>query len=281
MIGHQILLGLNKESYLIHAHFKNKKSKQSYLKSINTIFHYIELTETNITEFLININPEIIINAAGITIRKLEQFSLKQIIFINSLLPNILNDWCEQNNAKLIHFSTDCVFSGYKGNYLETDKTDAIDLYGKTKSLGEVKSENCITLRSSMIGFELYNKTELLEWIFKNQNKSINGFSNVIYSGITTTLMSKIIIKIITDFPNLTGLYNISSSPISKYYLLKKINTIFNLNTEIKAIESNSSNKSLLYDSFLNKTKIEIPDWDTMLNELKNTWLLNKHIYEN
>ncbi len=132
-----------------------------------------------------------------------------------------------------------------------------------------------------MIGFELYNKTELLEWIFKNQNKSINGFSNVIYSGITTTLMSKIIIKIITDFPNLTGLYNISSSPISKYYLLKKINTIFNLNTEIKAIESNSSNKSLLYNSFFNKTKIEIPDWDTMLNELKNTWLLNKHIYEN
>ena len=215
------------------------------------------------------------------TIRRANDVSLNQIIFTNSLLPNILNKWSEKNNCRLIHFSTDCVFSGKKGNYKENDITDALDIYGKTKSLGEVNSDYCLTLRSSMVGFELNNKTELLEWVFKNQNKSINGYSNVIYSGITTSLMSKIIIRIINDFPNLTGIYNVSSAPVSKYYLLKKINTIFDLNIEIKSTESKASDKSLVYSRFFNKTRIEIPKWDSMLQELKETWVLNKYIYEN
>ena len=183
MIGHQILLGLLKENFLIHAHFKQKKEKQNFLKSKNTVFHFFEITAVNIQEFLLSINPDIIINAAGVTIRRVNNdVSLNQIIFTNSLLPNILNKWSEKNNCRLIHFSTDCVFSGKKGNYKENDITDALDIYGKTKSLGEVNSDYCLTLRSSMVGFELNNKTELLEWVFKNQNKSINGYSNIIYS---------------------------------------------------------------------------------------------------
>ena len=281
MIGHQILLGLQKENLKINAHFKKKRSNQKFLKSDNTKFHFIKITAINIHKFLESVNPDVIINAAGITIRKLDKYSLEEIIFSNSLLPNILNSWSGKNNCRLIHFSTDCVFSGKKGKYLEDDITDALDIYGKTKSLGEVKSNYCLTLRSSMIGFELNNKTELLEWIFKNHNKTINGFSNVIYSGITTSLMSRILLKILNDYPNLTGIFNISSTPISKFYLLKKINTIFDLNIEIKPTESKAIDKSLIYSNFFNKTGIEIPDWDSMLNELKETWLLNKHIYEN
>ena len=281
MIGHQILLGLQKENLKINAHFKKKRSNQKFLRSDNTKFHFIEITATNIHNFLESVNPDIIINAAGITIRKLDKYSLEQIIFSNSSLPNILSSWSEKNNCRLLHFSTDCVFSGKRGKYLEEDITDALDVYGKTKSLGEVKSNNCLTLRSSMIGFELNNKTELLEWIFKNHGKTINGFSNVIYSGITTLLMSRIIVKILIDYPNLNGIYNISSTPLSKFYLLKKINTIFDLNIEVKSIKSRAIDKSLVYSNFFNKTGIEIPDWDSMLNELKEAWLLNKHIYEN
>jgi len=281
MIGHQILLGLQKENLKINAHFKKKRSNQKFLKSDNTKFHFIEISAANIHNFLESVNPDVIINAVGITIRKLDKHSLEQIIFSNSLLPNILSSWSEKNNCRLLHFSTDCVFSGKRGKYLEDDITDALDVYGKTKSLGEVKSNNCLTLRSSMIGFELNNKTELLEWIFKNHGKTINGFSNVIYSGITTSLMSRIVVKILNDHPNLNGIYNISSMPISKFNLLKKINTIFDLNIEIKSIKSRAIDKSLVYNNFFNKTGIEIPDWDSMLNELKEAWLLNKHIYEN
>ena len=280
MIGHQVLIGLLKENFLIHAHFKKKKSKQDFLKSKNTIFHFLEISEDNIEEFLVDINPDIIINTAGVTTRREKESTINQIKFTNSLLPNILSNWSEKNGCRLIHFSTDCVFSGEKGNYKDDDKPDALDTYGKTKSLGEVRGTNTLTLRSSMIGFELYNKTELLEWVLSNQNKSINGFSNVIYSGITTSLMSKIVNKIINDFPDLSGIYNVSSAPISKYSLLKKINAIFDLNIKIKSIESKASNKSLDYSNFFMKTGIEIPDWDSMLKELKKAWLLNKHIYE-
>ena len=281
MIGHQMLLGFSKEIFQIHAHFKSKKPKQDFLKSKNTIFYYFEIRALNIEKFLSKVNPDIIINAAGITIRRAKEASINQILFANSLLPNILNNWVEKNNSRLIYFSTDCVFSGQKGKYNEADVTDALDTYGKTKSLGEVTGSNALTLRSSMIGFELYNKTELLEWVFKNEEKNISGFSNVIYSGITTNLMAKIVISIIKNFPDLNGLYNISSIPITKYSLLKKINDIFDLNIEIESVESKPSDKSLVFENFYNKTGIEIPNWDSMLLELKNSWLLNKHIYEN
>lgn len=281
MIGHQILIGLLKENFLINAHFKKKKSKHNYLKSENIIFHFLEITQENINEFLVDINPDIIINAAGVTTRREKESTINQIKFTNSLLPKILSSWSEKNNCRLIHFSTDCVFSGSKGSYKDNDEPDAFDTYGKTKSLGEVSGTNTLTLRSSMIGFELYNKTELLEWVYSNKNKTINGFSNVIYSGITTTLMSKIVIKIINDFPYLNGIYNISSAPISKYSLLKKINDIFDLNIKVESVESRPSDKSLESGRFSNKTGIEIPNWDLMLNELKDNWLLNKYIYEN
>ena len=281
MIGHQVLIGLLKENFLIHAHFKKKKSKHDFLKSKNTIFHFLEISEDNIEEFLLDINPDIIINTAGVTTRREKESTINQIKFTNSILPNILSSWSEKNDCRLIHFSTDCVFSGEKGNYQDNDKPDALDTYGKTKSLGEVSGTNTLTLRSSMIGFELYNKTELLEWVLSNKNKTINGFSNVIYSGITTTLMSKIVIKIIEDFSDLKGIYNISSSPISKYSLLKKINDIFDLNIKIESVEYKSSDKSLESSRFFNKTGIKIPNWDLMLKELKDSWLLNKDIYEN
>lgn len=281
MIGHQILIGLIKENFLIHAQFKKKKLKHDYLKSENTIFHILEITQENIEKFLVDINPDIIINAAGVTTRREKESTINQIKFTNSLLPKILSSWSEKNNCRLIHFSTDCVFSGSKGGYKDNDESDAFDTYGKTKGLGEVSGTNTLTLRSSMIGFELYNKTELLEWVYSNKNKIINGFSNVIYSGITTTLMSKIVIKIIHYFPYLKGIYNISSAPISKYSLLKKINDIFDLNIKVESVEYKPSDKSLESIKFSSETGIEIPSWDLMLNELKDNWLLNKDIYEN
>ena len=180
MIGHQVLFGLLKENFLIHAHFKKKKSKHDFLKSKNTIFHFLEITQYNIEEFLVDINPDIIINAAGVTTRREKESTINQIKFTNSLLPNILSSWSEENGCRLIHFSTDCVFSGDKGSYKDSDEPDALDTYGKTKSLGEVGGSNSLTLRSSMIGFELYNKTELIEWVLSNKNKTINKrFNNI------------------------------------------------------------------------------------------------------
>ena len=192
-----------------------------------------------------NLCPDFIINAAGITIRRGVNNKIHRTILINSALPHLLAEWTKMNNKKLIHFSTDCVFSGKTGFYSELSLPDAEDLYGKTKALGEVSNSNTLTLRASMIGRELENKTELLEWFLKQIDSDIYGFSKVIYSGISTNRMAEYIFKIINDYPEMHGIYNVSSTPISKHDLLRLFNLYFNKTTNIICDESYKSNKDL------------------------------------
>ena len=130
-----------------------------------------------------------------------------------------------------------------------------------------------------MVGREIFNKTELLEWVVSNKNKKINGYENVIYSGVTTLWMSKTIVKILTKLPELNGIYNISSEPISKYDLISKINKHFKLNIDIEADRSFFSNKSLNSNKFFLKSKIKKPDWDEMLLNLYNDNKKNNNLY--
>jgi dTDP-4-dehydrorhamnose reductase len=195
------------------------------------------------------------------------------------VLPKKIDSWCKINQKRQIHFSTDCVFSGSKGDYKDLDNPDAKDNYGFTKGNGEVNSKHTLTLRSSMIGREIFNKTELLEWIIANKNNKIKGYNKAIYSGITTLWMSEIVLKILNDFPTLNGIYNISSKPISKFELITKINELFKLNLDIEKDSSFSSNKSLNSNKFFNETKFDKPNWDSMLLDLYNDSLKNKIQY--
>jgi dTDP-4-dehydrorhamnose reductase len=191
-----------------------------------------------------------------------------------------LNEWVCNYNKRLIQLSTDCVFSGRKGNYLVNDIKDAYDLYGSTKSLGEIiDSKFAITLRGSMIGRELENKTELFEWFLKQSNKNIKGFSKVIYSGITTVKMAEIVLRIINYYPNLTGIYNISAKPISKFDLLKLCNEHFGINAIIEMDNNYSSNKNLISDKFFNEIGIEQPNWVGLISQLKDDCLINNSLY--
>jgi len=195
-------------------------------------------------------------------------------------LPHFLNEWVCLNNKKLIHLSTDCVFSGEKGNYNEKDPKDSKDLYGLTKSLGEVIDSNCaLTLRGSMIGRELENKTELLEWFLLQKNNKIKGFSEVVYSGITTVKMAEIILIILKKFPKLSGLYNISSKPISKFDLLNLCNIYFDVNAIIIADNSYISNKNLISENIFKQLKIEQPNWVTLIKKLVDDSLENNYLY--
>jgi dTDP-4-dehydrorhamnose reductase len=226
------------------------------------------------------IKPDIILNACGITIRRGVEKVKSNTILLNSVLPHFLNEWVTSNNKRLIQFSTDCVFSGRKGDYLDNDYKDAYDLYGTTKSLGEIiDSKFAITIRGSMIGRELENKTELFEWFLKQSNKNIKGFSEIIYSGITTVKMAEIVLRIICHYPNLTGIYNISSKPISKFDLLKLCNKHFDINAIIEMDKSYSSNKNLISDKFFNEIEIEQPSWEGLIRELKDDCLINNNLY--
>ena len=130
-----------------------------------------------------------------------------------------------------------------------------------------------------MIGREIFNKTELLEWVISKKRKKIKGFDRVIYSGITTLWMSELIVKILKEYPALSGIYNISSQPISKFDLITKINKLFKLNIDIEKDSSFSSNKSLNSNKFFNVTNVDRPKWDSMLLNLYYDSINNKSLY--
>ncbi len=277
MIGHKMAQTLSNSNFEIHL---NSRVHKEFLEKIfpKCQIYQFDFLKQDILELLNKVFPDCIINTAGITIRRGSE-NLENAIKLNSELPNKIDSWCKINKKRQIHFSTDCVFSGSKGNYLDIDIPDAKDNYGFTKGKGEVNSEFTLTLRSSMIGRELFNKTELLEWIIENRNKKIKGFDKAIYSGITTLWMSEMVVKILNEFSTLNGIYNISSQPISKFELITKINELFKLNIDIEKDSSFSSNKSLNSNKFFSQTKFDKPIWDFMLLDLYNDSLKNKSLY--
>jgi dTDP-4-dehydrorhamnose reductase len=278
MIGHKIAQSLE-DFELILASRKSISSKSIGIINGKMVLH--NLITDSLDLLLDNTTPDIIINCAGITTRRGVEDNIVNTELLNSDLPHKLDSWANLNSKKLIHFSTDCVFSGNRGNYLDNDFADAEDIYGKSKALGEVNSPNTLTIRCSMIGRELYNFTELFEWLKKNKNKKIEGYSKVFYSGITTVRMGKILNQILNKNLNLSGIYNISSTPISKFDLLVKLSKAFNLNVDIKQNKNNKSNKVLISEKFTEITGIYPPNWDDLISEFKEDCNKYKGLYKN
>ena len=283
MIGHKMYQTISKIHKDTWVTLRKSLSNYSYSDIYNPekVIDNIDLINFQIILNQLNkINPDIVINACGITIRRGIETLKSNSIILNSALPHFLNEWVTSNNKRLIHFSTDCVFTGAKGDYLDNDNKDAYDLYGSTKSMGEViDSKYAITLRGSMIGSELENKTELFEWFLKQKNKKIKGFNKVIYSGITTTKMAEIVLKLIDQYQNLSGVYNISSKPISKFELLKLWNNLFDINANIEIDNNYTSNKNLISDNFYRTISMEQPDWVELSSQLNNDNLLHNNLY--
>jgi len=280
MIGHKIYQSLSKtESNLILTSRKAKESLPFDFDNVTLL--KLDICKDDLNVFLKNYMPKIIINCIGVTTRRLDKLEINEVEYINSTFPKLLAAWAEETNNKLIHFSTDCVFNGNDGYYTEESLPDATDIYGSTKAAGEIKDQkNTLTIRTSMIGREIFNFTELLEWIFSNNLKAINGYKNAIYSGVTTLWMGELIKKIIFDKINLSGIYNISSTPISKYDLITKIKSYFNLNIEIIENTEYNTNKTLNSEKFQSKTGIKTPLWDEMLSALIKDCLENSKIYK-
>lgn len=170
-------------------------------------------------EVFADFRPEVVVNAVGIVKQRSDAKEAIPSIEINSLLPHRLAELCGMRGARLIHVSTDCVFSGRAGGYTEQSPADAEDLYGRTKLLGEVQGAGCLTLRTSIIGPELSRKSGLLEW-FLAQHGSIRGFTRAIFSGLTTRELGRVMQMLVERFPEASGLYHVSTEPISKYELL-------------------------------------------------------------
>ena len=223
--------------------------------------------EENLFNVLSKYQPKIVINCIGVV--KQLSFSKDPIksIVINSLLPHKLSEICKSIDSRLIQISTDCVFSGKKGMYSEFDNSDAQDLYGKTKFLGEVVSSNDITLRTSIIGHELETSHSLLEW-FLSQENEVKGFRKAIFSGLPTIELARIIHKFIIPNRNLKGLYHVSSDPIDKFTLLNLISEIYRKEIKVTPDDNLIIDRSLSSKKFKQETGFVPLSWENMIHEM-------------
>lgn len=211
--------------------------------------------------------PDIVINSVGIIKQLKEATDPLQSIAINALLPHRLARLCAQSEtpARLIHFSTDCVFSGRRGPYGEADHPDAEDLYGRSKLLGEVAGPRCLTLRSSIIGRELRGGSGLVEWFVAQRGKRVKGYANALYTGITTAVMADLVAQVIRDFPELEGVWQVAAEPIDKFHLLQLIDRQLGLGIAIERDEDFHCDRRLDGARFRERTGIPLPDWDAMI----------------
>ena len=193
---------------------------------------------------------------------------------INSLLPHRLAKLCISKNIRLIHLSTDCVFSGSHGGYIEGDFPDANDLYGRSKYLGEVDYPGCVTLRTSIIGHELHSTNSLIDW-FLSQSTAVKGYTNAIFSGLPTNEMAMVIRDYVIPNTNLSGLYHVSVDPISKYDLLELVRDTYGKKIEIVPDDIVRIDRSLNSKKFSEVTGFKPKPWPLLVKEMYEFGRLN------
>lgn len=221
-----------------------------------------------VTRAVATVKPSVVINCIGIVKQDAAAKDPVQSITINALFPHRLAELCRAAGARLIHLSTDCVFSGRAGNYSEADRTDAEDLYGRTKLLGEVAGENCLTIRTSMIGRELAGSHGLVEWFLSQEGKSVKGFRRAVFSGFTTQALAQVIAWIIESQPELEGVWHVAAEPINKYDLLSLIRERGQLSIEIEPDETFLCDRSLNAARFRQATGFVPPTWSDMISQM-------------
>ena len=214
------------------------------------------------------VRPAVVVNCIGIVKQAEAARDPLVSIEVNSLFPHRLARLCQSKGIRLIHISTDCVFSGRKGNYSENDLSDAEDLYGKTKFLGEVCGEGCFTIRTSMIGRELETSYGLIEWLLNQEGKTVSGYKRAIFSGFTTKALAQIIAQVINEYPAMHGVWHVASEPISKFELLSLVKQMYGLDVLIKPDDVVVCNRSLSAERFREATGFRPPPWREMIQQM-------------
>jgi len=235
----------------------------------NDVVPGVDVTDFPALEVVLSpFRPEYVVNCVGVIKQRAEAVSPIPSITINSLLPHKLAQMTARWGGRVIHFSTDCVFSGKRGGYLEGDFADAEDLYGKTKFLGEVAADNALTFRTSIIGRELSEHRSLLDWFLSQNHGTVRGYRRVIYSGVTTNHLAELVASIIQEHPELNGLYQVASEPISKYDLLCLLREAYRLDLRIEPDDLEVSDRSMRCDRLRAAIDYKCPPWPVLAREL-------------
>ena len=270
MLGHKLWQTISGE---VDTYGGVRQSCRAYAKygifDLDRLVDYLSIQDfdTCIRAFS-QVKPDVVVNCIGIIKQVSGLTPAVDFVRVNALFPHQLAELCLLSGTRLIHISTDCVFSGRKGMYTEDDLPDPIDLYGRSKLLGEVTGENCLTIRTSMLGRELERSISLLEWFLNQPDQCIKGYTRAIFNGVTTSVLAKIILQVITQWPDLTGLYHLSAQAVSKYDLLTQIRDAFRMQTVIEPFDEFRVDRSLDSSCFQRQTSIIMPGWDEMIQGL-------------
>lgn len=224
--------------------------------------------EINLRNLFRFVNPDTVVNCVGLVKQLVNSKDPVIAITINSLLPHRLAKLCDEWDARLIHVSTDCVFDGKRGLYREEDASDAKDLYGKSKYLGEVDYPNAVTLRTSIIGHEINGGHSLVNW-FLAQEGTAKGFNRAVFSGLPTVELARVIRDYVIPNVKLRGVYHVSSDSINKFDLLKLVATIYEKNIEIIAEDNLVIDRSLDSSRFRQITGYKSPAWTDLVRSMR------------
>lgn len=267
MIGSTVLRILSeKKDWEVFGSVRDEGVKRFFSASIGERLHAgIDVEQQySLVNVLDQIRPDVVVNCAGLTKHKPAAEDPLVSIPINTLMPHRLAGLCKLIGARLIHVSTDCVFSGEKGGYTEDDFADARDVYGKSKALGEVLYSHTITLRTSTIGHELQSQYGLLDW-FLSQERQCKGYNRAIFSGLPTVVFAQIVRDVVIPHQELSGLYHVAAKPITKFDLLKMIADVYGKAIDIVPDDRLAIDRSLDAKRFYLATGYVAPEWPELI----------------
>ena len=275
MLGHKLCQRLPGQGYEVVATVRQSRKRYAPYKEVFGQTRLVEGIDAMNFESLAALvkkeKPFAVVNCVGLIKQHRDAENRLLAVALNSYLPHRLDAHCADDGARLVHFSTDCVFSGHKGQYRESDLSDAEDVYGRSKYLGETEGPagDAVTLRSSIIGRELIGpKHGLFEWFLSQRDKRIGGFTKAIYTGFTTIEMARIVAKVLAAQKPLRGVYQVASAPISKFDLLALLREIGGYPVEIDANREFACDRSLVMNRFTDETGYVAPAWKPMLEEM-------------
>lgn len=273
MLGHQAVRVLGRE-FDVWGACRHPESLPDLGVSRDRLLGGLDATDPAAAYELVDrVKPDVVLNAVGIVKQRAEAEAAIPSITVNSLWPHVLADACARVGARMVHVSTDCVFSGARGGYVESDAPDAFDLYGRSKLLGEIGgSEHVVTLRTSIIGWQLGEPTGLVGWFAEHRNEPLSGYTRAVFSGLTTRVLSEVIRDVVIPDPSLFGLWHVSADPIDKHTLLTALSAHLGWEVQITPVDEPVIDRSLDSTRFRTKTGWEPPSWDQMLSGLAEEW---------
>jgi dTDP-4-dehydrorhamnose reductase len=268
MLGHKLLQHLSPVFDTVGTVRGDASARPKALESYQLRGGVAATDLPSVARALDEVKPHVVANCIGVVKQLEEAKHATHVIAINALFPHQVADLCGDRGVRLIHFSTDCVFSGKRGPSKEDDTPDAYDLYGRSKLLGEVDRPGALTIRTSIIGRELARQTGLLEWMISQRGRRIKGFANALYTGFPTATIADLVSRLIRDFPDLSGVWHVSSEGISKYDLLKVVNRVYQLGVEIDRDEDFHCDRRLDSSRFRAATGFAPASWERMIADM-------------